>query len=318
MRVHTLTALTFVACVVAASDVAVLPLSSQVRTASDAVRTQPRTPWGDPDIQGLWIYATLTPLERPTEFAGRATISQEEAAEYQRQSEARSRAANATAGPDWWDARTMVNGRTSLIIDPPDGRLPPLTRETQEANAARARARRDAAGPESAQDLSPRDRCLHWEVAGPPMVPGVYNNNVQLVQTPDYVVIVNEMNHDARIVPLNRPHGALPRWMGDSRGRWNGSTLVVDTINFTDKTRFRGSDASLHLTERFTRESETALDYQFTVDAPATWTRAWTASVPMARTAGPMYEYACHEGNARSLIGILAGARFEERNPSGR
>jgi len=318
MRGEIVVPFAFLAGVVAASGLAVASLSGQAPGGAGRAWTQPQTPWGDPDIQGLWSYATLTPLERPPQFAGRGIISEEEAAEYQRQSEERSRKANATAGPDWWDQRTMVNGRASLIVDPPDGRLPPLTPETQQVNAARNRARRSAGGPESVQDLSVKDRCLYWEVAGPPMLPGPYNNNVQLVQTPDYVVIVNEMNHDARIVPLNRPHGALPRWMGDSRGHWESNTLVVDTINLTDKTSFRGSDASLHLIERFTQLSETALDYQFTVDAPATWTRTWTASVPMTKTAGPMYEYACHEGNARSLIGILSGARYEERNPSGR
>jgi hypothetical protein len=307
----------FVACVVAASSVAVASLSGQTPEQAGTGWIQPKTPWGDPDLQGLWSYATLTPLERPAQWADRPTITEQEAAEYQRQSEERSRRNNATAGPDWWDARTMVNGRTSLIVDPPNGRLPPLTPEAQ-ANAARSRAQRNESGPENVEEIAVKDRCLYWEIAGPPMLPGVYNNNVQLVQTPGYVVIVNEMIHDARIVPLDQPHGAQPRWMGDSRGRWEGNTLVVDTIHFTDKTRFRGTNASLHLIERFTRLSEHSLEYRFTVDAPATWTQPWTASVPMTRTSGPMFEYACHEGNTRSLTGILSGARYVERNTTGR
>jgi hypothetical protein len=317
MRSESAAPFAFLARVVVASALAAVSLSGQT-PQGDHGWVQPKTAWGDPDLQGLWSYATLTPLERPAQWADRATISEQEAAEYQRQSEERSRRNNATAGPDWWDARSIVNGRTSLIVDPPNGRLPPPTPDVQKLNAARSRAPRNESGPENLEEIAVKDRCLYWEVAGPPMVPGVYNNNVQLVQAPGYVVIVNEMNHDARIVPLNRPHGSQARWMGDSRGHWEGNTLVVDTINFTDKTRFRGTNGSLHLIERFTQLSATTLDYRFTVDAPATWTSAWTASVPMTKTQGPMYEYACHEGNARSLIGILSGARYEERHAPGR
>jgi hypothetical protein len=145
------------------------------------------------------------------------------------------------------------------------------------------------------------------------MLPGVYNNNVQFVQTPTYVVIVNEMIHDARVVPMDgRPHGTLRRWMGDSRGRWEGGTLVVDTVGFTDKTRFRGADDRLHLVERFTRLDADTIEYRFTADDPTVWSESWTAMFPLHRTAGPMYEYACHEGNFRSVEGILRGARAQE------
>ena len=148
------------------------------------------------------------------------------------------------------------------------------------------------------------------------MMPAPYNDDVQFIQTKDYVVIFNEMIHDARVVPLDRrPHGTTRRWMGDSVGHWEGQTLVVDTINFTDKTSVRGSDENLHLIERFTRTSATEMEYRFTMDDPTIWTRPWTAAVPLTRTDGPMYEYACHEGNARSVEGMLRGARVQDTNP---
>src|SRR5262245_28907069 len=191
----------------------------------------PRTPWGAPDFSGVWNYATMTPLERPRAFADKAVLTPEEAAAYERQTIERQATTNNTAGPDWWDpgTRTLTSRRTSLVVDPSDGRLPPLTGEAQRQAAARAQAPRRGAedGPE---DLGLNVRCLNWSTAGPPMLPGVYNNNVQFIETPDYVVIVNEMIHDARIVPLDgRPRGTVPRWMGDSRGRWEGASLVVDT-----------------------------------------------------------------------------------------
>jgi hypothetical protein len=145
------------------------------------------------------------------------------------------------------------------------------------------------------------------------MLPGVYNNNVQFFQFRDTIVIFNEMIHDARIVPMDgRPHGTVPRWMGDSRGRWTGNTLVVDTVNFTDKTNFRGSGEHLHLIERFTRVGDDTVEYEFTADDPETWTKPWTASIAMTKTEGPVFEYACHEGNARSVEGILRGARTQD------
>ena len=285
--------------------------------AAEKPWTAPRTAWGDPDFDGIWNYATMTPLERAREFADKEVLTEAEATAFEKRTIDRQATANNTAGPDWWDPGTthLANRRTSLIVDPPDGHLPPMTSEAQKAAAARAQSRRrgPAEGPE---DLALKERCIAWEIAGPPMMPGVYNNDVQFVQTKNAIVILNEMIHDARIVPMDgRPHGTVPRWMGDSRGHWDGATLVVDTIGFTDKTSVRGSDEHLHLTERFTRLGPDEIEYRFTMDDPTIWTRPWTATVPLSRIDGPMYEYACHEGNARSVEGILRGARVQDATP---
>jgi hypothetical protein len=275
-----------------------------------------RTPWGDPDLQGIWNYGTMTPLERSREYADKATLSEEEAAAYERQTLARQATTNNTAGPDWWDpgTRRLINRRTSLIVDPPNGRIPPMTPDAQARAAARAQARRDRGPAEGPEDLALNERCLSWATAGPPMLPGVYNNDVQIVQTRDYVVLVNEMIHDARIIPMDgRAHGAARRWLGDSRGRWENGALVIDTTGFTDKTSFRGADERLHLVERLTRVDGDTIEYQFTVDDPTVWTSAWTGTFPLRRTDELMYEYACHEGNGRSVEGILRGARVQDR-----
>ena len=268
------------------------------------------------DFYGIWNYATMTPLERPREFANVERLTQEAAAAYERDTAARQAATNNTAGPDWWDpgTRHLTDRRTSLIVDPPDGRLPPLTADAQARASARAQARRDrgpAGGPE---DLALNERCLSWSTAGPPMLPGVYNNNVEFIQTHEYVAIVNEMIHDVRIIPMDgRPHGTVRRWLGDPRGRWEGQTLVVDTTNFTDKTSVRGSDDRLHLVERFTRIDPNTIEYQFTVDDPTVRSQPWTARFPLRKTSDRMYEYACHEGNAPSVEGILRASRAQER-----
>jgi hypothetical protein len=268
-----------------------------------------------PDFEGLWNYATMTPLERPRDLANQERLTAEAAAAYERATIERQAATNNTAGPDWWDpgTRRLTDRRTSLIIDPGNGRLPPLTADAEARAAERAQARRargPAAGPE---DLALNERCLMWATAGPPMLPGVYNNNVEFILTREYVGIVSEMIHDARIVPIDgRPHGTVRRWQGDSRGRWEGRTLVVDTTNFTDKTSVRGSDEHLHLVERFTRVDANTIEYQFTVEDPTVWSQPWTAEFPLRKTTGPMYEYACHEGNARSVEGILKGSRAQQ------
>ena len=270
------------------------------------------------DLSGVWNYATMTPLERPSQFAERETLTPEEAAKYERQVAQRQAATNNTAGPDWWDPGTqhLTGRRTSLIVDPPGGRLPPLTPAAQARAAERAQARRLRLLPEGPEDLALNERCLQWAVAGPPMLPGVYNNNVQFIVTRDAVVINNEMIHEGRIVPTDgRPHGTLRRWMGDSRGRWDGDTLVIDTIGFAPQVSVRGSDENLHLVERITRIDRDTIDYQFTVDDPTVWTAPWTARFPMRRTNERMYEYACHEGNFKSVQGILLGARAQEREP---
>jgi len=283
---------------------------------SAAPPVPPRLPWGDPDLEGVWTYATMTPLERSRDFGTKSVLTEAEAAEFERQTLARQAVTNNTAGPDWWDpgTRRLVDRRTSLIVDPEDGRLPPLAEEAKQRAAARAQSRPRGALPDGPEDLGLNVRCLLWATAGPPMLPGVYNNNVQLVQTRDAIAIVNEMIHDARIVPTDgRPHGTLRRWMGDSRGRWEGATLVVDTINFSEKTDLRGSAEHLHLVERFTRTDADTIEYRFTAEDPTTWTRAWTAAFPLRKAKQPMYEYACHEGNARSVEGILRAAAVQRQ-----
>jgi hypothetical protein len=284
-----------------------------IATASMGIHAQRTAPG---DLEGIWNYATMTPLERPRDLAAKPALTPAEAADYERQTIERQTATNNTAGPDWWDAGTrfLTNGRTSLIVDPSDGRIPAPTPEARQRAAARTEARRARGAADGPEDRALNERCLNWSVAGPPMLPGVYNNNVQIVQTRDYVAIVSEMIHDARIVPMDgRAHDAVPRWMGDSRGRWEGSTLVVDTIGFTEKTAFRGSTGHLHLVERFTRVDADTIEYRFTAEDRSTWSRAFTGMFPMKKTAGPIYEYACHEGNERSMVGMLKGARAQER-----
>jgi hypothetical protein len=292
--------------------------------------TPPRTGDGHPDLQGVWTTATLTPLERPAELAGKEFFTEKEAAEYEkrlldqgnRDRRGGSREADvAGAYNEFWfekGSKIVETGRTSLIIDPPDGRIPALTPEAQKRQAARAEYRRlhPADGPE---DLSLNNRCILWPTAGPPMLPGGYNNNYQIVQAPGYVVILVEMIHDARVIPLDgRPHlpSGVRQLMGDSRGHWEGDTLVVDTTNFTDKTAFRGSGPNLHVVERFTRTSPTTITYEFTVNDPSSFTKPWTGQIPMKKTPDAIFEYACHEGNY-GMHGILAGARAEEKKASG-
>ncbi len=286
----------------------------------------PRTPDGQPSLEGIWTNATVTPLERPRELEDQAFFTEEEAAEYEAQASERNDADRRNSDPEadlrrayndfWWDRGTAVvsSGRTSLIVDPPDGRIPPLTPEAQARADDRAEARRlhPADGPE---DRSLNDRCITRGNNGPPMLPGGYNNNYQIVQTQDHVVIFIEMIHDARIIPLDgSPH--LPEnvrlWMGDSRGRWEDDTLVVETTNFTDQTNFRGSGENLRVVERFERVDENTLLYQFSLDDPESFASPWSGEIPMKTTEGPIYEYACHEGNY-AMAHILAAARAEER-----
>jgi hypothetical protein len=297
--------------------------------------TPPRTPWGDPDLQGVWDYRTITPLEQPSALAGKQVLTDEEAAKFEREENRRQNrdlidpAKGGLLYPPggvvpynefWYDRGNTVVGskRTSLIVDPPDGRLPPLTSEGQKrAAAAAAEERETQAGrprADSYEDRPLSERCI--VLAGTvPMLPGAYNNNVQLVQTPGFVAILNEMIHEHRIVPLDgRPHvnADIRQWLGDSRGHWEGSTLVVDTTNFSPKTDFSGSGAGLHVVERFTRVAPETLEYTFTVEDPTTWTKSWTAMIPMKRNPDLIYEYACHEGND-SIVGVLRGARADEK-----
>ena len=288
--------------------------------------TPPRTPDGHPDLQGIWSNATITPLERPAEFAGKATLTEKEAEEFAQQNLQQNnfdrRDGGAAADVNraynafWYDrgTQTVKTQRSSLVIDPPDGRIPALTPEAQKLQTARFEQRRlhPADGPE---DRSLAERCLNWATEGPPMLPSFYNNNYEIVQTPDTVVIFNEMIHDARVVPMDgRPHlpGSVRQWMGDSRGHWEGDTLVIETTNFTDKTAFRGSTENMRLVEKFRRTDPDTLLYEFTVDDPAAFAKPWTVQVPSVRTAGPIFEYACHEGNY-AMPGMLGAARAEEK-----
>jgi hypothetical protein len=292
-----------------------------------AGQTPRLTPWGDPDLQGLWTNATITPFERPAELSGKPVLSEQEAAEYEKRTN-QARDADSRAGGTeadlgraynqfWYDRGTKVvaDRRTSLVLDPPDGRVPSLTPEAQHRADARAAARKrsPADGPE---DRSLAERCILWPTAGPPMLPSGYNNNYQILQTPGYVVILIEMIHDVRMIPLDgRPHAPqeVRQWMGDSRGRWDGNMLVVTTTNFTGQTNFRGSSEKLRLVERFTRSDADTINYEFTVEDPSSFTKPWTAMIPMTKTDGPIYEYACHEGNY-GMTNLLSGARAEENS----
>ena len=318
----------------AAATVAALliagPVSSQQVKPSAKSFTPPRTPDGQPDMQGIWSNAILTPLERPADLKDKAFFTKEEAAAYvKRTIEQNNKDKRDGSGTDadvarayndfWWDRGTGIAKtlRTSLIVDPLDGRIPALTPLAQKRAEQVKEARRlhPADGPE---DRPVGERCILLNSAGPPMMPSAYNNNYQVVQTAQTFVILNEMVHDARVIPLDgRPH--VPQnirlWMGDSRGHWEGATLVVDTTNFTNQTPFRGSGPNLHLTERFTRMDAETLLYQFTVDDPESFAKPWTAAIPSVRTTGPILEYACNEGNY-GMTGLLSAARSEEKKRS--
>ena len=298
--------------------------SAQTPSGQTHARAFPRTPDGHPDLQGIWDFRSATPLERPARFTGREFMTADEVKAYEQLALEREDGrppddarTEQSVHPSWWldYGKTVVKTmRTSLIVDPPDGKIPPMTAEGKERAAARRAAARTHGPADSYENRSLQERCI---TRGLPEVtlPGPYNNNLQIVQTPGYVMLLTEMIHDARIVPMDRrPHnGPIMRaWMGDSRGRWEGDTLVVDTINFTDRTNFRGSGANLHLIERFTRLDAGAIEYRFTLDDPTTWTKPWTVAYPIVKADGLMYEFACHEGNY-GLRDILSGARWEEK-----
>ena len=297
-----------------------------------------RTADGKPDLSGVWDFRTVTPLERPEEFADQEFLTEEEVATYAAERVAASNAdvdreakreettdrgeVNGTTetrdlalayNDFWWDRGTQVveTRRTSLVIDPPNGRIPALTPDAAERRAERIRInQRPSIGPE---DRPLGERCITGFNSGPPMLPAAYNMNVQIFQTPDHVVLLNEMVHNARIVPLDgSDHSDVPLWTGDSRGRWEGDTLVVETRNFLRETSFQNSSRNLHLVERFERLDEQTLIYTFTVTDPTTWTAPWTVELPMRRSALPIFEYACHEGNY-GMEGTLTGARAVEK-----
>lgn len=327
-------AIATMANIVAAIILTSVSLGAQApRQQEDAVTLY--TPWGTPDLQGVWDFRTLTPMERPDELADKEVWTAEEAAEFEAAQLADIAARDDEVPEDivgnynqfWFDRGTTVieTNRTSLVVDPADGKIPPLTAHAEQRQAAIAEARRGVGGDEPTpggwlQDLGPgglRVRCVLGFNSGPPMVPSAYNNNVQLLQTPTHVVIFNEMNHNARIVPLDgrpRLESDLRQWVGDSRGRWEGDTLVVETTNFLRETAVFGGQTTsgLYLVERFTRVDSDTLLYEVTLDDPSVWTRPWTYAVPMVKSDQPIYEYACYEGNYAMEV-ILTGARAKER-----
>jgi hypothetical protein len=318
--------------VVALSFATVAGQGSQARGTNGVGTAIPRTADGHPDLQGYWTNDTVTPLERPAEFGDKAVVTAAEAAAY-----AKKRMDQFLAQPKddihyddaiWqaenYDKQTTL--RTSLIVDPSNGRLPPLTPAGEARNAERAK-RGGAVGPsDSAQTRTLAERCISWGNVGPPMIPPTYYANMQILQSSDHVVIRHELMHDVRLIRLDAvPHpDPAVQWMaGASRGRWDGDTFVVETTNFTKETNFRGpprttrqditTSTELKVTERFTLVDRDNVRYEFTVNDPGTWTRPWSGEVPMRRIDGPIYEYACHEGNY-GLANILRAARVQEAN----
>ena len=316
----------------AAITLAPLPIAAQSKAP-----TPSRTPDGKPNLAGIYSFSTITPLQRPEALAGKAALSDEEAAAFEAAENKRLNrdlfdpekgqpsagyAPRAQGGvlsynEFWYERGSKLTGdkRTSLIVDPPSGTIP-LT-DAARRRVAAMRQLSDSGLGDSYADRPLADRCLQGFNSGPPMTPGAYNNNVQILQSPGYVVIVNEMVHNTRIIPTDgRPHTKLRQWSGDSRGHWEGDTLVVDTINFRRETSLQGSTANTHVIERFTRLDADALKYEFTVSDPGSYTQPWSAMVPWSRIPGPIFEYGCHEGNY-ALPNILAGARAQEKASSG-
>ena len=321
------------AVVLAALSLSTVTAQSPRARATNATGAAiPRTAEGRPDMQGYWTNDTVTPLERPAEFGDKAVITAEEAAAY-----AKKRMDQFLAQPKddihyddaIWQGENygkQTTLRTSLVTDPTNGRLPPLTPEGQARSAERAKRGGAAGSSDSAQSRTLAERCISWGNVGPPMIPPTYYANMQVMQAADHVAIRHELMHDVRLIRLDAlPHpGPNVQWMaGSSRGRWEGDTFVVETTNFTEETPFRGpprttrqditTSTKLQVTERFTMVDRDTIRYEFTVNDPGTWTRAWSGEIPMRRIEGPIYEYACHEGNY-GLANILRAARVQEAN----
>jgi len=290
-------------------------------------QTTSRTPWGDPDLQGVWNNGTVTPLERPAQFASKEFLTEAEAAQYEQDMISRANVDNRDGVPTeadvskaynevWWEhgSKVVATRRTSIVYDPPNGKVPPLTPAAQ-ARAKRLAAARDKAdNPDTWTDMTVRDRCIIYRPL--PNLPTNNNNNFQIVQGPGYVAILQEEIHETRIIPLDgSPHlpSNVRQWLGDARGHWEGDVLVVDTTNFTDETDFRGAGANLHLVERYRRAAADRIDYEFTVEDATTWTRPWSGAYTFRQNSGLLYEYACHEGNY-ALKHILEIARDAEKH----
>jgi len=291
--------------------------------------TAPRTPDGQPDLQGYWTNSTYVPLERPDKVT-KAYYSEQEFAELVKNAAVREaeQTEPGTIADVHYDftqfgldrsqsAFVKSDLRTSMIVDPPSGKMPPLSTEGQKRAADRAAERRRmGATTDAVQNMPVGTRCLIMAGSGPPMMNAGYNSNYQIVQGQGYVMILVEMIHDARIIPIDGRQAALPdnmrQWMGDSRGHWDGDTLVIETTNLNGKNPFRGSSDKMKVTERLWRADANTLGYRFTIDDPGTWTEPWTAEVPMTKSVGPIFEHACHEGNY-GVRNTLAGARREEK-----
>jgi hypothetical protein len=298
------------------------PNTKGTTTAAAQKSTPARTSWGEPDLQGIWSYATITPLERPADQAGKDELSRAEIEALNEEARTSADRRDGTADADlaraynafWYDRGKSI-GRTSLIIDPADGRLPPLTPEGQRRRAALA-AQQNAHPFDSWEDRPLQERCITYH--GVPPLPSGYNNTYQIFQTPGYVAIVDENIHDVRGIPLDgRPHVGknIRHWNGDSRGHWEGDTLVVETTNYSPRTTFRfpAAPESMKAVERFTRVAPDRIDYRFTINDPTTYTRPWTVAIPMVSLPDyVIYEYACHEGNY-AIEHALSGARALER-----
>jgi hypothetical protein len=328
----TVTALPCFVLGVALSTTVALPAQSGGRSSSWTV---PRTPDGRPDLQGVWANNNMTPLERPPRFAGRATMTDAEFAEVKRRAKelmdggdaffadelilaildgkTKFTSADTQTGnyDQTWLSDRIFDRRTSLIIDPPDGRIPPLTPGAVERVRAQAAARQGRGPADRVQDLSLSTRCIH---GGTPNIRAGYQSYFEITQGPGVVALRTEMIHDARIFPIDAgPHlaSAITQYHGDSRARWEGDTLVVDTTNFSPNANFRGATDTLHLIEKFKRVADDTIEYYVTVDDATVWSRPWTVMIPLKQTGELMFEFACHEGNY-SLRGILSGARAQE------
>jgi len=305
------------------SLISVLLLLNYTASFAQSAYDPPRTSSGHPDLQGVFTWRTLTPLERPDTVGGRSVLSETEAAEwaaFENRRQNRDLIIDSVGGAsyppgvisynEFWYERgndTVEDRRTSLIIDPPDGKIPALTEEALARRSETAAMRELSLGPEARPYA---ERCIVTRTSGPPMQPGSYNLNVQFVQTKDYFMIMNEMIHNVRIVKMNSDHRAGPAmyWEGDSIGRWEDDTLIIETKNFWKGTAFADSTPKMHLIERLKRKGPDTLEYEFTIEDPTTWTAPWTVSMPMRRMDQPIYEYACHEGNY-GFDGIMAGIR---------
>ena len=289
--------------------------------------TPPRTPDGQPDIQGFWTNSTYTPLERPDNVTKEFYTPEElEVAIKQAADRETAQTVPGTTadvhydftqfGLDRSQSTFAKNLRTSLITNPENGKLPPVTPEGQKRAADRAAARKALGGQYDAVENMPiGSRCIIMAGAGPPMMNAGYNSNYQIVQGAGYVMILTEMIHDVRVIPVDgrpQPHSNVRQWVGTSRGRWDGNTLIVETTNFNGKNAFRGASENMKVIERFTRVADDTITYQFTVEDDATWARPWTAEMPMQKTEGPIFEFACHESNY-GIANILAGARADEK-----